>query len=339
MVYYAYQQLRKESWHIVMSLSKMICTGLACCAISLTLTSCQQPVEQDEPAPVTPTEINDKSIAATDPFYVLVVGNDSRTGTIDIDHPDYADGTGRSDTMMLARIDPQTYLITLVSIPRDTACDIDGSTMKINEAYHQGGIQAAIVEVEKLTGVSITYYFDTGFVRFEELVNAWGGIQVTVPFDFSLSDGVTGETVTLSEGEQLLDGSEALAFARMRKDYKESQDASRQIQDRQLVENAIMQMAENPSRVADGIIALLAYSDTNWPKENLLALAADFSEHSSSIHFYSGTGPYEGGIDESAGGLWMATRDEETWHKLIQTVDEGGDPTTIVALPTIAPAE
>lgn len=287
-------------------------------------------------------EVSDRenvALTETEPFYVLIVGNDSRIGTVSIEDPYYADGSGRSDTIILARIDPATYLVTLVSVPRDTACTIDGQTVKINEAYRQGGIKQSVEEVEKLTGATIKYYFDTGFVQFEEMVNSWGGVTANVPVGFSMGDAVTGEPVTIGEGEQVLDGSSALAFARMRKDYREDHDASRQIQDRQLVQNAIQQTAADPARVAADLAALLSNTETNWPKESLIALADDFAANADSIRFYSGTGPYKGDIDESAGGLWLATRDEDSWRQIMKVVGDGGDPTTVLALPAVAPAE
>lgn len=62
-----------------------------------------------------------------------------------------------------------------------------------------------------------------------------------------------------------------------------------------------------------------------------------FMDNASSLSFQSGTGPYKGGID-AATQLWLAPRDEETWAKVIATVEAGGDPTTVVALPKVAAA-
>lgn len=100
---------------------------------------------------------------------------------------------GRSDTIMLARIDPTTYQITLVTVPRDTTVDIDGYANKINEVYRISGIEALAKEVESLTGVKIKYYFDTGFVEFENFINALGGITANVPIDMHLQDIVGGQ--------------------------------------------------------------------------------------------------------------------------------------------------
>lgn len=321
-----------------MKLFKKVAMVATCGALTLALGGCQQPQESKQgeqaPTPAEPLTVTDKQ-KVDESFYVLIVGNDSRKGTTAISDPYYADGLGRSDTMMIARVDPANYLITLVSIPRDTAATVNGATTKINEAYYYGGMEAVIQQVESLTGVSIKYYLDTGFVGFKEMVDGWGGVNADVPFDFTLTDGVTGESVLVPAGEQELDGAGALALARMRKEYPDYQDAFRQIQDRQLVENAIRQTAEDPARVAGDVATLFASADTNWPTEEFLAIAGDFVDHADELKFYSGTGPFEGGIDEAAGGYWLATRDEATWKKIIEVVDAGGDPTTVLPLPTL----
>lgn len=317
---------------------KKMAALVACGALALALGGCQQPQDskqEQQSDSARSMAVTDKQETNKEPFYVLIVGNDSRIGTVFINDEYYADGVGRSDTMMIARIDPENYQVTLVTIPRDTACTIDGETYKINEAYRQSGIEGAIEQAESLTGVKIKYYFDTGFAQFEEMVNGWGGVTANVPFAFSMTSGVTGEPVELSAGEQHLDGADALALARMRKEYPNDQDAMRQIQDRQLVERAIRQVAEDPARVVGDLDTLLANTDTNWPTEDLMELVSDFVAHSDSLSFYSGTGPYDGGIDESAGGAWLATRDEATWARIIDVVDGGGDPTTVLPLPTM----
>jgi anionic cell wall polymer biosynthesis LytR-Cps2A-Psr (LCP) family protein len=67
---------------------------------------------------------------ANDPYYVLLLGTDSRTP---------GDYTGRSDTIILARVDPKISQVTLLSIPRDTEVQLEGyGTQKINEAYARG---------------------------------------------------------------------------------------------------------------------------------------------------------------------------------------------------------
>lgn len=272
------------------------------------------------------------------PFYVLIVGNDSRTGTTEITKAEYADGSGRSDVMMIARIDPKTYQVTLVTVPRDTEATVEGGVTKINEAYHLGGIDAAVDQVESLTGVHIRYYLDMGFVDFENFVNELGGVTANVPIDMHLVDIVNGDNIELGTGTQELNGPQALVLARVRKLYAADIEACRQIQDRQIVEAGIKQVAADPANAAAHVDTLLANANTNWPTDELAAMVADFAAHADEITVLSGTGPYVGDFMEEYDGLWLTPRDEDTWKKVMQVVDEGGDPTTVVPLPEVEAA-
>ena len=131
-----------------MKLKNIVRYGAVAALMALTMAvmvSCQK----QEPAAESDTQLMQEAAGdAKAPFYVLVVGNDSRVGTTQISLEDYADGTGRSDTMMLVRVDPVTYKITLVTVPRDTEADYEGSVVKINELYRQGGMEAAVEGVE-----------------------------------------------------------------------------------------------------------------------------------------------------------------------------------------------
>ncbi|WP_139651427.1 LCP family protein [Raoultibacter phocaeensis] len=313
---------------------------VALCAVcAFALAGCQQekPEEPSDTEAMKETTADKTVGAETEPFYVLVVGNDSRTGTVEIDKGEYSDGTGRADTIMLARIDPTTYQVALVTVPRDTAVDLDGSTNKLNEVYRVKGIEGLEKEVESLTGVKIKYYFDTGFVEFENFVNALGGITANVPIDMHLQDIVSGENIELAAGSQDLNGAESLVLARVRKLYAYDLDACRQIQDRQIVEVAINKVASDPANAAAALAALSSHSKTNWPADGLTATVMNFIDHASEITFVSGTGPYSGDFDDNAGGLWLIPRDEATWSEVMRVVEEGGDPTTVVPLPTIVP--
>ncbi|NHM16027.1 LytR family transcriptional regulator [Eggerthellaceae bacterium zg-887] len=274
----------------------------------------------------------------TDPFWVLVVGSDTREGTADMVEG-YED-LPRSDTIMLVRVDPQNYSIGLVTVPRDTtAYHDDGWVMKINDAYLYDGVEGLAKQVYSLTGVDPKYYLVTTFVTFENLVNALGGVDVNVPIDMHLKDVVSGGNIELSAGDQHLDGAEALVLARVRKLYAEYMDVCRQIQDRNIVQSLIAKVAANPDGVTQAVQDLTENTTTNWPTEKLFATVTDFAQHADQISFLSGTGPYDGDFDENAGGMWLAYRDEDTWAKIIAAVEAGTDPTTILSLPEVVPVE
>lgn len=269
-----------------------------------------------------------------EPFWVLLVGNDTRTGTVEITKAQYADGNARSDVMMLVRVAPADHTITLVTIPRDTAATVDGTTQKINAAYQSGGIEAAVDQVEQLTGVSVAHWLDIDFAQFEAFINALGGVSVNVPATLSLQDIVGGEDITLQPGAQTLDGAQALVLARSRKSYAGFQDACRQIQNRAIVAAGIQQVAADPEGVDAAVQALLANVDTDWDAENLTKYVQEFANHADELTIYSATGPYDGGID-AASGLWLTIRDEATWAKVIEVADAGEDPSGIVPAPTV----
>jgi polyisoprenyl-teichoic acid--peptidoglycan teichoic acid transferase len=278
-------------------------------------------------------EVSDSAATtSTDPFWVLIVGNDSRTGTVEIDKSEYADGTGRSDVIILVRCDPSTKKVAILSVPRDTACTYNGQTVKINETYHQGGISALKTAVKELTGVDCKYYFDMGFVDYSSFIDEIGGVTANVPIDMKLQDIVGGDTIKLSAGDQELNGAEALVLARSRKQYTTDQDACRQIQNRAVVQTLIQRVANDSANKDLYIAALYAFSDTDCPIDELSKLVDEFCKSASSISFVNGSGPYDGGTDETV-NLWLTTRDEATWKKVIQAAENGEDVTSIVTLP------
>lgn len=320
---------------------KVLAAAVLALALSAALFACSSGSQgksssaSSKEEPVATDDASSQASAETDPFWVLIVGNDTRKGTVEINLPQYADGNCRSDVIMLARVDPKNYQVTLVSVPRDTEAVVDGSRQKINAAYQSHGIQGTIDQVQQLTGVTPKYYLDMTFVQFEKFVNDLGGITANVPIDMHLKDIVNGGQIQLSAGTQHLDGPQALVLARVRKLYGgASIDASRQIQDRQIVQVGIQQVAADPANAAAHAGTLVNDCSTNWDLADLSKLVVDFSSHADQITIYSATGPYEGGIDDET-QLWLATRDEATWAQIIQTANAGQDPSGIVPEPEV----
>ena len=295
--------------------------------------------KQEEAQPETQTEIKaeEKTEEKTsdDPFWVLVIGNDTRTGTIEITKEEYADGNCRSDTMILTYVDPKQNKIALLTIPRDTAIQMDGKTTKFNAAYKNGDIDSLEAQVKELTGITPKYYVDTTFVGFEKIVDGLGGISANVPIPMSLQDIVSGENVSLGAGQQDLGGKEALVYVRQRKQYADDLDACRQIQDRAALQTMITKVASTPAIQSAAIDVLMANAKTNFTADELKTYVDMFSKNASSLQFVSGTGPYKGGIDAGADNQWIATREEATWKELIKTAESFGDLTSIVALPAV----
>ena len=309
--------------------------ALALClaAAMFLITGCSsEPEKEESPAVLAPQdkEPTDSTPASTptEPFYVLIVGNDSRQGTAQA-----ADGAVYSDTIMLTRVDPVNYKVTTVSIPRDTETWMDGQVYKINDAYEQGGVEKLAQEVENLTGVHADYYFEMGFAQFINFINTLGGVDVYVPVPMTFADVMTNNDISLEEGDQHLNGNEALVYSRVRKIYYEAGEACRQINDRRVVAAALQYVANNPDVIPGAVSALYDnVASTNWDRAQFEALVQDFAAHSDQFQVLGGTGPYEGGIEESS-GIWVAWRDEDTYHAIIDLVNQGGDPNEIVTPP------
>ena len=332
-----YDLLKKDERGGVMKRKLRIFT-LAVLILSLTcvISGCSKSEPADEVANDTSLEIpDDKFGVGDDPFYVLIVGNDSRAGTVDAKEGDSDRGPAYSDTIILTRVDPRDCKITLVSIPRDTKVSFNGENVKINDTYYQGGVSALVESVEELTGVEIAYTFETGFARFTSLVDAWGGLTANVPIDLSLKSVTSGQKVSLPAGVSDLTGEEALVLARSRKQYADDMDACRQVQNRQLVQAAIQKIASDPDNIDAYVNAFTQNVYTDLNNEALLDLVSKFVKSAEGITVLSGTGPYKGGIDSET-QLWMVYEDDSgVWQELMKVVDDGGDPQSVVRDPEV----
>lgn len=140
---------------------------------------------------------------------ILLLGSDHRTGTAATDR--------RSDTLMLMRLDPKRKSISLLSFPRDTYVPIPGhGSAKINDAYALGGPALSVRTIKDLTGLDVNFVVDVDFKGFRGVVDAFGGIWVDVDQRYYVPKEADYMEIDLQPGYQLLDGRDALAFARHR---------------------------------------------------------------------------------------------------------------------------
>ena len=138
-----------------------------------------------------------------DPYYVLLVGSDSRIP--------YETTGSRSDTIILVRIDPEIPSATMLSVPRDLAIELDGYGFeKINAAFAYYGPAGIVKAVSDLCEVDIAHYVEVDFQGMTDLVDELGGIDVNVPVDIEL----WGDFIP--EGRQHLNGYNALIMCRSR---------------------------------------------------------------------------------------------------------------------------
>ena len=92
-----------------------------------------------------------------------------------------SDDVGRSDTLMVATVDPAKQTASLLSIPRDTRVKIEGNGYdKINAAYAYGGHELTRKTVENLLDVPMDYYILLDIKAFERIIDAIGGVDIDV---------------------------------------------------------------------------------------------------------------------------------------------------------------
>jgi LCP family protein required for cell wall assembly len=164
---------------------------------------------------------------------ILVIGVDRR--------PD--GGDQNADVIMLAHLDLKHKHLAVVSIPRDLLVTVPGvGVEKINGAYNSGvqahpGDRAAGAALERDTveaafGVRIDNYVLVDFTGFTNVVDAVGGVDVTVPTPIhddaypTLDYGTI--VVDFAAGPQHMDGTRALEYVRTR--HQDSDDGRRQRQ-------------------------------------------------------------------------------------------------------------
>ncbi|PET56032.1 LytR family transcriptional regulator [Bacillus sp. AFS001701] len=167
------------------------------------------------------------NVEKKEPFSILLLGVDHRPGD-----------KGRSDSMMVLTVNPNTNTTKMVSIPRDTRTEIvgKGKEDKINHAYAFGGIQMSVDTVENFLNIPIDYYLEVNMEGFKDIVEAVGGVDVNNDLDF------TYEGVHFTKGPIHLNGVDALKFSRMRK-LDPRGDFGRELRQREILEAVIKQGA------------------------------------------------------------------------------------------------
>ena len=276
-----------------------------------------QSVNSDLGGAYTPEEnmaIQEKLVSAdvNEPFYVLLVGSDSRSTEL---------SGSRSDTNILVRVDPTRDQITMLSIPRDTKINIPGyGTNKFNAAYAYGGIAGVIDAVKNLTGIEVAHYAEISFEGVVDLVDAMGGVEVDVPVDINDPDAWG----SVSAGTQTLDGEHALIFARSRQ-YADG-DFSRTSNQRTLVTALVKKVLNLPvNEIPDTIQRCAKCVTTDMSVFDIYSLAVQF-KNLGELTVYSAMVPsYTDYID----GVSYVICDTTTLAKMIKIMEEGGDPNTV----------
>ena len=150
----------------------------------------------------------------TEPFTILLMGIDSTDEALT------KNAIANGDTLILITFNPKTLNATMLSIPRDSyvpiSCWSGRPENKITHAAAYGN-DCMINTIEDYFDTKIDYYAKINFKGLVKLVNAVGGVEVDVPKDLCTDDSSRETEVCIQEGHRVLNGEEALVFARNRK--------------------------------------------------------------------------------------------------------------------------
>ena len=212
------------------------------------------------------TDIVDPEVDNVSVLFIGVDGSDSR---------DFGEKT-RSDALMLATLNEKEKTVKLVSIPRDSYVYIPevGYNTKINHAHFFGGPKATIETVEQTLDIPVDYYVKMNFYAFMDVIDALNGINVEVPYEIFEKDAEDNhDAIHLQPGKQKLNGEEALALARTRKQDNDIERGKRQ----QEIIKAIMKKAVSANSVSkydDIIEAIGSNMETNMTFDEMKALTS-----------------------------------------------------------------
>jgi len=257
--------------------------------------------------------IPEKERAQVKPISLTLLGLDTRSET----------GSMNTDVMMVAAFNPVTKTATVVSIPRDSDLNLDGYKRHKANAYYAAfymyGRNTEKLEKDKLTGYArdetrqmLSKFFDIpidytaviDFQGFVDVVDALGGVTVTVDKDMRYVDSVDGTNIDLKKGEQMLSGEQALGFVRYRKSNSnrgfkptaESSDFERNERQSQVL-GAITDKLKSFSSITKVDDVLNAVGDnlrTDIPKAQITNMIATyFGINRSDIRFIPLTGTWK----------------------------------------------
>ncbi len=209
------------------------------------------------------------------PTTILVLGTDGgvRPGR---------EGANRSDSIMLIRTDPGKRRLAFLSIPRDLQVEVpEVGVAKINAANQIGGPALALRTVRDLTGLDVNHVAFVDFDRFEELIDAVGGIDVDVarPIRSNRFDCPYATAQRCAQwpgwrferGTQHMDGRRALVYSRIRRNLLDPSetDFARSRRQQQVVEATLDKVTSLGTTarlpfVGDDLVAPLATDLSAW---------------------------------------------------------------------------
>lgn len=235
------------------------------------------------------------------PRFVAVVGSDARPG-------EDVDGS-RADSIHFVGLDGSGRG-AVVGLPRDSYVPVPGlGRRKVTTSLSLGGPDTMMATFADLTGLELEGYVMTGFSGFESLLGTvLGGLDIDIPV--SIND--RWAHVTLRSGEQVLNGAQALGFARARKTLPDGDFTRSAHQGLILLSAAKAVKAMGPASIPELMELSEPYLVTDLSAEQLLtfsamAIAANLDEIPNIV------APGSAGSAGSASVVYLSSSADDLW--------------------------
>ncbi|WP_067727076.1 LCP family glycopolymer transferase [Oceanobacillus damuensis] len=268
--------------------------------VGATIETMHNPLARDDD-PERQKEIQQR-FQETDSINVLLLGVDERSGD-----------RGRSDTMILLSVNPDTESMIMLSIPRDTYVDIPGRGKdKINHAYAFGGTDLSVQTVEENFNLPIHSYARVNMEGFKQGIDALGGVTVNNSLAFS-SDGHS-----FPEGQINLNGEQALSYIRMR--YEDPRgDMGRNDRQRKVITAAMNEAASFSSITKFGeILDILGGNvQTDLDMKKMQTLFTDYAGARKNV-----TTMEINGSGQTINGVWYYIVDDSEFNRITSEITD-----------------
>ena len=240
---------------------------------------------------------------------ILLIGQDRREG----------EETARSDSMILCTYHRKTGNVTMTSFLRDLYVPIPGHhNNRINAAYSEGGAALLDRTLRENFDLHIDGNVEVDFSQFSQIIDLLGGVQLELREDEAAE--INKETGSgLSAGVQVLNGEQALTYARIRK-LDADGDFSRTSRQRKLM-NALLGSYRNIKwkdllPLIDELLPLIS-TDMNYGR--LVLLSMEILPKLSDAQITSQRIPADGTFtDEKIDGMWVLSADLEANRQLLR---------------------
>lgn len=269
-----------------------------------------------------------ETVKPNKPFYVLVIGSDTRKGTALYtgDPNDHAQVDQHADTLTLVRVDPKNYRLTLVTVPTNTV--LKGQTTTLADTLLEDDPEQTVDAVQDLTGVKIPYYLVVKFNGFEAVIEALNNITVDVDTTVRSQDPLSAKNVVVRMGKnQELLPSGALAYARAWGEYPSRHDAHRQHNIRAIERAIIAKVLKANEGTAASLADVLSENVyTNMDASLIRSLTRKFAHRGADrVKVYSCTGPNKTISKTNE----RVKQNKKAWKHLMYVVNRGYNPAKV----------